>query len=62
MREVQRVVKYSSISSNMLQPPSLLTYGFNKNKKAQEKLLKNMCNLGAWAEWRNGIRAVSFLS
>ena len=43
---VQRVVKYSSISYFMLKPPYLLTQGFNKNNKAQEKLIKNMCNLG----------------
>ena len=39
-------MKSSSISYFMLKPPYILTYGFNKNKKAQEKLFKNMCNLG----------------
>ena len=33
---MQQVVKYSSLPSYMLKPPSLLTQGFNKNKKAQE--------------------------
>ena len=34
MEELQRVVKSSSISSNMSKPPSLLTQRFNNNKKA----------------------------
>ena len=58
VEEVQRVMKYSSLSSYMLKPPSLITQGFNKNKKAQEKLFKNMCNFGAREEWRNGIISV----
>ena len=57
--EVQRVVKYSSLSSYMLKPPSLPTQGFNKNNKAQEKLFNHMCNFGERTEWRNGRRAVS---
>ena len=56
---MQRVVKYSSLSSYMLKPPSLLTQGFNKNKKAQEKLFNHMCNFGARLEWRNGRIVVS---
>ena len=59
VEEVQQVLKYSSLSSNMLKPPSLLTQVFDKNKKAQEKLFKHMCNFGARTEWRNGRRAVS---
>ena len=43
----------------MLKPPSLITQGFNKNIKTQEKLFNHMCNFGAWAEWRNGRRAIS---
>ena len=57
---MQRVVKYSSISSYLLKPTSLITQGFNKNKKAQEKLFKHMCNFGARSEWRNERRAVSY--
>ena len=45
--EVQRVVKYYSLLSYILKPPSLLTRGFNKNKKAHEKLFNHMCNFGA---------------
>ena len=56
---MQWVVKYSSILSYMLEPPSLLTQGFNKNKKAQENLFNDMCNFGARAEWSNGRRDAS---
>ena len=38
----------------------LLTHGFNKNNKAQEKLFSHMFNFGAHAEWRNGRRVVSY--
>ena len=55
--EVQRVVKYSSLSSYMLKPPSLLTQVFNKNKKSQNNLFNHMCNFGAREEWRNGRRS-----
>ena len=43
VEEVQRVVKSYSISSYMFKPTSLLTQGFNKNKKAQQKLFNHMC-------------------
>ena len=43
----------------MLKPPSLLTQGFNKNKKARENLFNHMCSFGVRAEWRNGRRSVS---
>ena len=56
---MQQVVKYSSLSPYMLKPPSLLTQGFEENKKAQENIFKNMCNLGARAEWGDGRRAAS---
>ena len=56
---MQRVVKSSSLSSYIMKPPSLLTQVFNKNKKAQENLLNNMCNFGSRAEWRNWRRAIS---
>ena len=58
VEEVQRVVKYYSLSSYMLKPPFLLTQGFNKNKKSQGKLFSHMCNFGAREEWRNGKRSV----
>ena len=50
VEEVQRVLKYSSLLSYMLKPPSLLTQGFNDNKKAQETLFKHMCNFGEQVE------------
>ena len=56
---MQRVVKSYYILSYMLKPTSLLTQGFNKNKKAQQKLFNHMCNFGAQEEWRNGRRSVS---
>ena len=34
VEKVQQVMKYYSLSSYMLKPPSLLIHGFNKNKKA----------------------------
>ena len=59
MEELQRIVKYSSLLSYMLKPPYLITQGFNKNKKAQEKLFSHMRNFGSYAEWSNGRRSVS---
>ena len=56
---MQRVVKSSYISSYMFKNPSLLTQGFNNNKKAHEKLFNHMCNFGAREEWRNGRISVS---
>ena len=43
----------------MLKPPSLITQGFNKNKKVQENIFEHMCNFGEQTEWRNGRRAIS---
>ena len=57
---MQRVVKYSSLLSYMLKPPSLLTHGFNKDKKAQGHFFKFMCNFGSRADWRNGRRSVRY--
>ena len=59
---MQRVVKYSSILSYILKPTSLLAQGFNRNKKAHEKLFKHMCNFGARSERRTeGISVSSCL-
>ena len=54
MEEVKRVMKYSSLSSYMLKPTSLIIQLFKENKKEQENISKHMCNFGAWGEWRNG--------
>ena len=43
----------------MSKPFKLLTQGFEKNRTAQEKLLKNMCNFGSWEEWRKGRSVIS---
>ena len=43
----------------MLDPTYLLTQGFNKNNKAQEKLLNHMCNFEAHEELREVRRFVS---
>ena len=40
--EMQRVMKYSYLSSYMFEPPYLLTQVFNKNNKAQGKIFKHM--------------------
>ena len=55
---MQRVAKFSSLSSYMLKSTSLLTQGFNTDKKAHEKLFKHMCNFGVQSEWRNERRSV----
>ena len=51
-------MKYSSLLSYILKPSHLLTQGFENNRTAQEKLLKHICNFGAWAKWREGRRVV----
>ena len=38
----------------MLKTSKLLTQGFEKNRTAQEKLFKHMCNFGSRADWRKG--------
>ena len=57
--DMQKALNYSSLSSYMFKPSHLLTHGFGKNRKAQEKLFKHMCNFRARAEWREGRRVVS---
>ena len=56
--DMQKALKYSSLSSYMLKPSHLLTQLFGNNWTAQEDLFKRMCNFGAWSEWREGIRVV----
>ena len=57
--EVQWTVQSASILSYMLKPPSFLTQGFRDNNKAQENILKHMCDFGAWEDWRSGKRSIS---
>ena len=52
-------MKFSSLSSYMLKPSKLLTQGFEKNRTAQEKLFKHMCNFEPRAEWRKGRIVIS---
>ena len=56
---VQRVVKYSSLSSYILKLPYFLTQGVNKNNKSRENLFNHMCNFWSRAEWKNGRRSAS---
>ena len=53
-KEVHQAVKYSSLSSYVLKPPSLLTQGFKEHNMTQEKLFKDMCNFGLLAERKSG--------
>ena len=52
VEEAQKAVKYSSLSSFILKPPSLLAQEFRQNKKAQDNLFKYMYNFGAQAVCR----------
>ena len=56
---MQKAVKYSSFLSYTLKPSHSLTQVFEKNRTAQEKLFKHMCNFGTWVEWREGEIVVS---
>ena len=47
--DMHPAVKYSSLSSYILKPTSLLTQVFNNNKKSLGKLFKRMFNFGARA-------------
>ena len=60
VQDMQKSLKYSYLSSYTLKPSKLLTQGFESNRTAQEKLLKNMCNFGSRAEWRKGISVISY--
>ena len=57
---MHKALKSSSILSYMLKPSHLLTQGFGKNRTAQEKLFKHMCNFGSRAEWRKGRSVISY--
>ena len=38
---------------------NLIVHDLKTNRKAQEKLFKHMCNFGARAAWKGGVRRVS---
>ena len=52
VEDIQKAIKYFSLSSYMLKPSHLLTHGFENNMTAHEKLFKHMCNFESWEEWR----------
>ena len=56
---MQKASQYSSLSSYILKHSILLTQGFEKNRIAQEKLFKHMCNLGSRVERRKGRSVIS---
>ena len=45
VRDIQKALKSSYLSSYMWKPSKLITQGFEKNRTEQEKLFKHMCNL-----------------
>ena len=59
VQDMQKASKSSSLSSYILKPSSSLTQGFEKNRTAQEKLFKNICNFGSRAEWSKGRSVIS---
>ena len=56
---MQKALISSSILFYMLKPSHLITWGFENNMMAQEKLFKCMCNFGTIENWREGISVVS---
>ena len=51
VRDMQKALKSSYISSFVLKPYKLLTQGSERNSTAQEKLFKYMFNFGSRSEW-----------
>ena len=49
VQDIQKALKSSSLLSSKLKPSKLLTQGFERNRTAQEKLFKHMCNFVSWA-------------
>ena len=47
VEDMQKALKYSSLSSYMLKPSHLLAQVFGNNRTAQEKPFKHMCNFGS---------------
>ena len=46
VEDMQKALKYSSLSSYMWKPSHLLPQGFKNNRTTKEKLFKHMCNFG----------------
>ena len=59
VQDMHKALNSSSLSSYMLKPSKLLTQGFEKNRTAQEKLFKHICNFCSRAEWRKGRSVIS---
>ena len=59
LEDMQKDLKYSSISSYILKSSHLFTYGFKNNRMAHEKLFKHMCSLGSREKWRERRRVFS---
>ena len=53
VEDLQKSVIYSSLSSYMLKPPSVLTQGFKENNKSHNNLFNHMFNFGAREKWSN---------
>ena len=56
VKDIQKAVKSSYLSSYILKPSHLLTQGFEKNGMVQEKLFKHICDL------EEGEKSCQFLS
>ena len=54
VRDIQKALKSSSLSSYMLKPSHLPAHTFGKSRTALEQPFKHMCNFGSQAEWREG--------
>ena len=59
VEDMQKAFKQSSLLSYILKPSHLFTQVFEKNRTAQEKLSKHMCNFSARENWWEGRRVVS---
>ena len=59
VRDIQKALKSSSISSYMLKPSKVLKQGSEKNRTAHEKLFRHMCNFESRADWRTGRSFIS---
>ena len=59
VEDIQKSLKYFSLSSYILKPYHLITHGFENNRTAQRKLFRHMCNLGAPEKCREGRIVIS---